>query len=283
VPVLIVGETGVGKESIARRIHEHSSRAGKCYVPVNCPAITESLFESEYFGHEKGSYTGATEARDGKFQLADGGTLFLDEVGELAGTMQPKLLRALQEGEVQRVGGKPAKVDVRIVAATNIDLQKAIREGKFRQDLFYRLNGIIIRVPSLRERTKDIPLLVQYFMKKHGKGTNVTSIDEDAMAAISRYDWPGNVRELEQVIRSAMVLAKAGRRAFIAPAHLPGEVVKPDDLSKPATLKEQVDKLADATRRTAARAMMAECGGDAKRAAAELGISKRYLHYLLEK
>jgi transcriptional regulator with GAF, ATPase, and Fis domain len=280
---LIEGETGTRKELIARRIHELSSRSKGCLVAVNCPAVSESLFETEFFGHVKGAYTGATDARQGKFKLADGGTLLLDEIGELALTMQPKLLRVLQEGEVQPVGGESTvKVDVRFIAATNVDLRRAIGEGKFRQDLFFRLNTMTIRVPPLRERLEDIPLLVEYFIKKYG-GTGVTSIAHEAMQRIQACSWPGNIRELENVIRCGVALAKAAQQDIIHLQHLPAELAARKWAAAAAdrTLPHIADSAAREARRSAARRMMHETGGDAKEAAVRLGISKRYLYHLL--
>src|SRR6185312_9377052 len=212
IPILITGESGVGKEVIARAVHGSSERAGKPFVAVNCGAIPENLVESILFGHEKGSFTGATDKHLGKFLEANGGTLFLDEVGELPLDIQVKLLRALQEGEIDAVGGKrPIKVDVRIVSATNRDLSLAVKEGRFREDLFYRLNVFPIEAPALRERKEDVPALVDAFVKRFNveEGKSVVGATPETMAYLSAFDWPGNVRQLENAVYRAIVLADA--------------------------------------------------------------------------
>ncbi len=207
--VLIMGETGTGKELVARAIHNLSSRKDKLMIKVNCASLPASLIESELFGHERGSFTGAFERRIGKFELADKGTLFLDEIGELNLELQGKLLRAIQEKEIERVGGKQViSVDVRIVAATNRDLQKEVEEGKFRRDLYYRLNVFPIIVPALRERTEDIPLLVLHFITKLSNKLNrkITSISDSCLRSLMEYPWPGNIRELEHLIERSMLM-----------------------------------------------------------------------------
>ncbi len=212
IPILITGESGVGKEVIARAVHGSSERAGKPFVAVNCGAIPENLVESILFGHEKGSFTGATDKHLGKFQEANGGTLFLDEVGELPLDIQVKLLRALQESEIDAVGGKRAiKVDVRIVSATNRDLSLAVKEGRFREDLFYRLNVFPIEAPALRDRKEDVPALVDCFVKRFNveEGKSVVGATPETMAYLSAFDWPGNVRQLENAVYRAIVLADA--------------------------------------------------------------------------
>jgi DNA-binding NtrC family response regulator len=212
IPILISGESGVGKEVIARAVHGSSERAGKPFVAVNCGAIPENLVESILFGHEKGSFTGATDKHLGKFQEANGGTLFLDEVGELPLDIQVKLLRALQEGEIDAVGGKrPIKVDVRIVSATNRDLSLAVKEGRFREDLYYRLNVFPIEAPALRERKEDVPALVDCFVKRFNveEGKSVVGATPETMAYLAAFDWPGNVRQLENAVYRAIVLADA--------------------------------------------------------------------------
>ncbi|MDD3838271.1 MAG: sigma-54 dependent transcriptional regulator [Phenylobacterium sp.] len=212
IPVLITGESGVGKEVIARAVHGSSDRAGKPFVAVNCGAIPENLVESILFGHEKGSFTGATDKHLGKFQEANGGTLFLDEVGELPLEMQVKLLRALQESEIDPIGSKRSvKVDVRIVSATNRDLSQAVKEGRFREDLFYRLNVFPIEAPSLRERKEDIPALVDHFIRRFNveEGKNVVGASPETLACLTAFDWPGNVRQLENAVYRAIVLADA--------------------------------------------------------------------------
>jgi DNA-binding NtrC family response regulator len=210
IAVLIEGESGVGKELIARAIQGESARAGKPFVTVNCGAIPENLVESILFGHEKGAFTGAVEKRVGKFQEADGGTLFLDEVGELPLDAQVKLLRALQEGEVEPVGGKrPVKVDFRLIAATNRDMIQLVKDGKFREDLYYRLNVYPIAVPPLRERLGDVPDLAHHFLARFAaeEGKRITAISEEALRLLTTYSWPGNVRQLENAVFRAVVLA----------------------------------------------------------------------------
>jgi DNA-binding NtrC family response regulator len=212
IPILITGESGVGKEVIARAVHGSSERAGKPFVAVNCGAIPENLVESILFGHEKGSFTGATDKHLGKFQEANGGTLFLDEVGELPLDIQVKLLRALQESEIDPVGGKrPVKVDVRIVSATNRDLSLAVKEGRFREDLYYRLNVFPIEAPALRDRKEDVPALVEAFVKRFNveEGKSVVGATPETMACLSAFEWPGNVRQLENAVYRAIVLADA--------------------------------------------------------------------------
>ena len=209
--VLIGGENGTGKELVARAIHEHSARADKPFIAVNCAAIPETLIESELFGHEKGSFSGATSMKRGQFEQADGGTLFLDEIGDMSLNTQAKVLRALQEQQFTRVGGtKLMKVDVRVLAASNKDLIKEIDRGTFRDDLFYRLNVVPITVSPLRERHEDIPLLVRHFMKMHSEeqGLRVKDVSPDAMEVFQQYDWPGNIRELQNVVERAVILSE---------------------------------------------------------------------------
>jgi len=218
--VLICGESGTGKELIARAIHRHSARCDKPFVAVDCGSLVENLFESELFGHVKGSFTGATATKYGRFELANGGTLFFDEIGNISINIQTKLLRVLQEREITKVGSSQIiKIDVRIGAATNKDLLKAAVAGTFRQDLFYRLSVVPIALPALRERRDDIPLLADYFLKKYNqkRKKNVKAISDRAMKALVEYDWPGNVRELENAIERAVVLAE-------------NDVIKPSDL-----------------------------------------------------
>ena len=225
IPILITGESGVGKEVIARAVHGSSERAGKPFVAVNCGAIPENLVESILFGHEKGSFTGATDKHLGKFQEANGGTLFLDEVGELPLDIQVKLLRALQESEIDAIGSKRSiKVDVRIVSATNRDLSQAVKEGRFREDLFYRLNVISIDLPPLRQRREDIPLLVQHFLHKYSEENERPRrrITTEALRPLVSYSWPGNVRELENTIERAVVLSSD---SDIGPDLLPDHIV----------------------------------------------------------
>jgi len=207
--VLIIGASGTGKELIARAIHYNSSRGDKPLIVINCGAIPEELLESELFGHEKGSFTGAYRSRIGRFEMANGGAIFLDEIGEMSPALQVKLLRVLQEQKFERVGGtKTIHVDVRVIAATNKNLTIAINKGRFREDLYYRLNVIPIKVPSLKQRRSDIPLLIDFFMKRFQKGKkkNITGFSHEAMDAMLDYDWPGNIRELENAIKRLTIL-----------------------------------------------------------------------------
>ncbi len=209
--VLITGESGTGKELVAKEIHRRSKRNAGAFVPINCGAIPKELLESELFGYEKGAFTGANRAKPGRFELANGGTVFLDEIGDMSPDLQVKVLRVLQERAFERVGGiKEIQVDVRIVAATHRDLEEAVKEGRFREDLYYRLNVIPIRVPPLRERKSDIPLLIQHFngLFSQRAGTPPMEIEELAMEAFMAYSWPGNVRELENVVERLIVLAE---------------------------------------------------------------------------
>jgi DNA-binding NtrC family response regulator len=218
--VLISGESGTGKELVARAIHRHSCRIGKPFVAVDCGILVENLFESELFGHVKGSFTGATTTKYGRFELANGGTLFFDEIGNISIKIQTKLLRVLQEREITKVGSSQViKVDVRIIAATNKDLQKAVKTGDLREDLFYRLSVVPITIPTLRERRDDIPLLANHFLRKYNKKRkkNLRGISDQAMKALVEYDWPGNVRELENAIERAVVLSE-------------NDIIKPSDV-----------------------------------------------------
>jgi len=208
--VLIRGESGTGKELVARALHEQSDRASGPFVPISCAALSETLLESELFGHEKNAFTGAAAERKGRFELAHGGTLFLDEIGDVSGAVQVKLLRVLQQREFERVGGtKTIKVDVRVVAATNADLEQQLKEGKFREDLYYRLKVLEITMPRLKERQEDIPLLAQLFLHKFNEenGTSVEKFSPEAMMHLQGYAWPGNVRELENVVHRCVVMA----------------------------------------------------------------------------
>jgi transcriptional regulator with GAF, ATPase, and Fis domain len=239
--VLVLGETGTGKELIARAIHDRSPRKDRALVKVNCGAISTGLVESELFGHVKGAFTGAIAQRDGRFKVADGGTIFLDEVGELPLDTQVKLLRVLQEQEFEPIGSsRTIRVNVRVVAATNRDLEEMVREGKFRADLYYRLSVVPLRVPALRERPMDLPLLVAFFIQKCAVklGKQITSVSEEAMSRLTNYSWPGNVRELQNVIERAvilspgdtLVLAEELRTAPTAAVHMP--VAKPQPMDR---------------------------------------------------
>ena len=212
--VLVVGESGTGKELLARAIHHNSPRRGKSFIAINCGAIPEALMESELFGHKKGSFTDATRDKKGLFEEADGGTIFLDEIGEMPLHLQVKLLRALQEQQIRRVGDEEAiDIDVRVVAATLRDLEKDVKEGRFRDDLYYRLNVVNIELPALRERPEDIPILIDHFLKKLNKrlGIEIKDVDPNAMKALMNYRWRGNVRELENCIERSMVLTDSGK------------------------------------------------------------------------
>ncbi|MCA9675216.1 MAG: sigma-54-dependent Fis family transcriptional regulator [Kofleriaceae bacterium] len=211
--VLLLGESGTGKELLARALHENSTRARGAFVAINCAAIPESILEAELFGYEKGAFTGATQSRDGRFEAADGGTLFLDEIGEISRHVQVKLLRVLQEGEIERLGagGKPRRIDIRLVCATNVDLAEEVRAGRFREDLFYRLNVIPVSVPPLRDRRDDVPLLVQHFLQLYSEknAKPISGCSPAALAKLADYAWPGNVRELENAIERAVVLTRS--------------------------------------------------------------------------
>jgi two-component system response regulator HydG len=226
--VLLLGESGTGKELLARAVHDNSARAKGPFVAVNCAAIPESILEAELFGYEKGAFTGATTARDGRFEAAHGGTLFLDEIGEISRHVQVKLLRVLQEGEIERLGGggKPRSIDVRIVAATNVNLAEEVKAGRFREDLYYRLNVIPVNVPPLRDRRDDIPLLAQHFVQVYAdkNGKAIGGISQAATERLVEYGWPGNVRELENAIERAVVLTRAGAQSGIEEDALPREI-----------------------------------------------------------
>jgi DNA-binding NtrC family response regulator len=240
--VMIQGESGTGKELVARMLHFNSLRRDRPLVPVNCGAIPENLLESELFGHEKGAFTGATHARMGRFELAHGGTIFLDEIGELSLPLQVKLLRVLQEREFERVGGnRTIHVDVRIIAATNQDLETMVEERRFRQDLFYRLNVIPIVIPPLRERRTDIPLLIDHFLTRfnQSKHTEVVGLDDEALRLLTEYDWPGNIRELENMMERLVVLKKQG---ILSSEDLPQKISQRSIIPE---LKEQFIRLSE--------------------------------------
>jgi len=220
-PVLITGESGTGKELVARALHHYSDRSAKPFIFINCAAISRELLESELFGHEKGSFTGAVEAKKGKFELADGGTIMLDEIGDMELPLQAKILRVLQNSEFYRVGGKESlRVDVRVIAATNQRLPELMKAGRFREDLFHRLNVINIHIPPLRERVEDIPLLAEFFLKKYATEASHDAVylSPEAETLLKQYPWPGNIRELENIIKRSLVLVPRGP---ILPEHLP--------------------------------------------------------------
>lgn len=274
--VLIQGESGTGKELVARSIQEKSRRADKPFVTINCAALPESLIESELFGHEKGSFTGATARKDGLFEVADGGTLFIDEIGELPLAAQPKLLRVLEDGSLRRVGShQERKVDVRVLAATNRDLEKEVAAGRFREDLYYRINVMSLVLPALRERTSDIPLLVQHFL-----GPEWT-VDADAMDALVGYGWPGNIRQLANALDRATVLADDG---VILIEDLPREVVQGAPAPRPVTEQAEgcPDNLASLERAHIMSVLQKERGNKASTARA-LGIHRRKLYRLIER
>jgi DNA-binding NtrC family response regulator len=277
--VLILGESGTGKELVARAIHDASPRSAGPFVPVDCGAIAEGVLESELFGHVKGAFTGAQAARRGLFEEAVGGTLFLDEIGDVGPGLQARLLRALQEGTIRRVGANEAiPVDVRVVAATNKDLEATVRAGRFREDLFYRLNVVTLRIPPLRERREDVPLLAEHFAAKHGRGEGA-AISPDVRELLQAYDWPGNVRELENVIARALALNPSG---VVVPADLPdrlrGAAAEPaKGLPLPQGLRPTLDEL---SRRYVAL-VLSECGGNKTRAAEQLGIDRKTLYRIL--
>jgi two-component system response regulator HydG len=284
--VLITGDSGTGKELIARSLHFNSPRKDKPLVVVNCAAITETLLESELFGHEKGSFTGADKRREGRFMQADSGTIFLDEIGETSSTMQAKLLRVLQEKEIQRVGGEETlKVDVRIVAATNRDLEKEVAEGNFREDLFYRLNVMPLNVPPLKERREDVPLLAQHFMTKFSDKNRkaIKGLVPLAMDMLVNYDWPGNVRELENAIERAVILATG---EHITEAQLPLNITEQyEDLEiRPTGTTQILDgthSLEDIEKEAILAALNGSNGNKAE-AARRLGVTRKTLHNKLK-
>ncbi|MDT4965394.1 MAG: two-component system, NtrC family, response regulator HydG [Acidobacteriota bacterium] len=277
--VLILGESGTGKELAARAIHLNSPRKNKAFIAVNCAALTETLLESELFGHEKGAFTGAIAQKKGKLEVADGGTLFLDEVGEMPPLLQAKLLRVLQEQEFERVGGtRTLKVDIRLVAATNKDLEEAIRKGEFRQDLYYRLNVVSLSMPPLRQRREDISLLASYFAQKYSDKCNrrVTGISSEARARLTSYDWPGNVRELENSIERAVVL---GTTELILPEDLP-EAQLETAIPSNVGVANYHEAVTEAKKQLILNAVE-QAGGNYTEAAKLLGVHPNYLHRLI--
>lgn len=283
--VLLAGESGVGKDMIARAIHYHSPRKDKPFVKINCTAIPENLMESELFGYEKGAFTGANASKPGKFELADTGTVFLDEIGDVPLAVQVKLLRILQEREFERLGSnKTRHIDVRVVAATNVDLRRALEEGTFREDLYYRLNVLPISIPALRERREDIPYLAEHFIRKHASelGTSELELSDEAVAKLMTYHWPGNVRELENVVERSLVLAGGSRleasdirldmapRSRSAPAGGGGEpLFLPDGM----TLDQYEESII--------KEAMRRAQGNKSQAARLLGLTRNALRYRL--
>jgi len=280
--VLIWGESGTGKELVAQTIHQLSPRAQMPFVPINCAAIPETLLESEIFGHEKGAFTGASDRREGCFELADRGTLFLDEIAEMTPATQVKLLRVLQERKFRRLGGRQEQtVDVRVIAATNVNPAEAVKNGKLREDLYYRLNVFAIELPPLRQRKDDLSLLIQSFLAEFNDRNNksVSAIDPSAMRILEQYNWPGNVREVRNVVERAVILANS---EFIEPKHLPPLVTDSPDVAKPVVALEPGTTVEEAERRLIL--MTLEHTRDNKTRAAEiLGISLKTLHNKLNK
>jgi transcriptional regulator with GAF, ATPase, and Fis domain len=279
--VLVRGESGTGKELIARALHDASPRAGRPFVALNCAALPETLIESELFGHEKGAFTGAVSFKPGKFDMADGGTIFLDEIGDMPLNLQAKILRVLQEKEFYRVGGsRTIRVDVRFIASTNKNLEKMVQEGTFREDLFYRLNVFTLRLPPLRERKEDIPVLVDHFLKRMPKPIEISSV---ALQMLMAFAWPGNIRELKNTIESAAVIAENG---YIEPAQLPPRIAGgfgpgtaehklPSNLSLDDRLQEiERSIIIDALTKT---------GGVQTKATELLGINQRSLWHRIKK
>jgi DNA-binding NtrC family response regulator len=280
--VLIWGESGTGKELVAQTIHQLSPRAQMTFVPINCAAIPETLLESEIFGHEKGAFTGASDRREGCFELADRGTLFLDEIAEMTPATQVKLLRVLQERKFRRLGGRAEEtVDVRVIAATNVNPTEAVKNGKLREDLYYRLNVFAIELPPLRQRKEDLSLLVQSFLAEFNDRNNksVSAVDPAAMRMLEQYNWPGNVREVRNVVERAVILSNG---EFIEPKHLPPLVTDSPDVVKPVIALEPGTTVEEAERRLIL--MTLEHTRDNKTRAAEiLGISLKTLHNKLNK
>jgi DNA-binding NtrC family response regulator len=284
--VLVTGESGTGKELVARAIHKHSPRAARAFIAVNCGALTETLLEAELFGHVRGAFTGADRDRRGLWEEADGGTLFLDEIGETSPAMQVKLLRALQEGEVKRVGAsQPVRVDTRVVAATNRDLEKEVRAGSFREDLFYRLSVVTIRVPPLRERRTDVPLLAELFLRAAAAkaGRARLRFSAEALKLLVAYGWPGNVRELESFVEYAALHARGSE---VVPEDLPPKLnadqVRAASRAPLEALFEDLPSLDEVERRYLLHVLKA-VGGNRTRAAEVLGIDRRTLYRMAER
>ncbi len=287
--VLIQGETGTGKELIATMIHLSSNRASRSFIPINCSAIPENLIESEFFGHEKGAFTSAVAQKKGKFELAHGGTLFLDEISEMPISLQPKLLRALEDQSFTRVGGVvPIQVDVRIIAATNRDLKNDVESGHFRKDLYYRLKVISIMLPPLRERREDIAPLISFFLRKHASDAHgkISGISSGALSILENYNWPGNVRELENVILRAMVLVKDGR---IDIDHLPDELmgIAPLNIMNNEGLKlakkKAKQKAALEIEKKFVANVLKRSGGNISKAAREISMDRRQFQAMMKR
>ncbi len=284
--VLIQGETGTGKELVARAIHYKSKRKRNKFIAINCGALADNLLESELFGHEKGSFTGAIRQKIGKFELADQGTLFLDEIGNVSPAMQMKLLRVLQEMHFERVGGNQViEVDVRIIAATNEDLEKTVEEGRFREDLYYRVNVIPIFLPPLRQRKEDIPLLARHFVNKQGHG-RITEISDEAMQTLMSYDWPGNVRELENILERSIILERGAKLLHI---DLPTRGYRKSgenamlDFSEELSLDQVRDQAIDIVEKEYMKRILTRYNGSIKRAAEHAGLTTRSIHGKMKK
>ncbi|MFZ0389137.1 MAG: sigma-54 dependent transcriptional regulator [Calditrichia bacterium] len=278
--VLLLGESGTGKELLARAIHFNSPRKEQPFITVNSPAIPDNLIESELFGHVKGAFTGALRDRAGKFELADKGTIFLDEIGDLQESVQAKLLRVLQEMEFERLGeSRPIKVDVRVIAATNQDLQKLMAENRFREDLYYRLSVVPLQIPPLRKRRQDIPYLAEHFLKKYG-GDAPKPLSGKALEILENYSWPGNVRELENIIERALVLTEGNE---IGPESLPQHLQQPRHTSPADSADAGVLQPLPELEKQAIRAALKESGGNQSRAARLLKIPRHVLLYKMKK
>ncbi|MDD5307755.1 MAG: sigma-54 dependent transcriptional regulator [Deltaproteobacteria bacterium] len=277
--VLVAGESGTGKELVARAVHESSNRANRAFVAVNCAALPETIMEAELFGYERGAFTGAVDHRDGRFKAADGGTIFLDEVGEMSLAVQVKLLRVLQESEFEPLGGKTTRVDVRVIAATNRDLEEEVKRGSFREDLYYRLNVIVITLPPLRQRLDDVPLLADHFLNIHAarNGKDIRGIAPDAMDLLTSYYWPGNVRELENVIERAVVLTRGNT---IAVADLPPRIADEERFQGQITVS--IGTPLEEIERRMIRETLRYTKGDKRLAAQLLGIATRTIYRKLE-
>ena len=281
IPVLITGESGTGKELVAQAIHNHSRRANRQFVPINCAGLSESILEDELFGHVRGAFTGAEKDRQGRFEFASGGTMFLDEIGDMPKPMQAKLLRVLESGEVVRLGSNESRhVDVRLVSATNADLQALIKTGDFREDLFFRIKGVELHLPPLRARREDIPLLTRHFVATFAKKMDRPTPDvaEDTMAALSAYDWPGNVRQLANVVQNTVVLCDG---ETLLPRHLPAELREAAGMPAEGSLDGMPLNL-DQLEKHAIRNALSVSGGNREQAAKMLGIGERTLYRKLK-
>ena len=282
IPVLITGESGTGKELVAQAIHNHSQRKGKQFVPLNCAGLSESILEDELFGHVRGAFTGAEKDRQGRFEYAHGGTLFLDEIGDMPATMQAKLLRVLQSGEVVRLGSNETRhVDVRLVAATNRDLSKLVKDGTFREDLYFRIKGVELHLPPLRERREDVPLLVRHYLAQFAQqqDRSVPQVAEDAMQALMAYDWPGNVRQLMNATQNMLILAEGDR---VEPRHLPPEIAERSDADNDGEQHVPAGMSLDQLEKQAIRNALRIHAGNREAAAKMLGIGERTLYRKLK-